>query len=169
MHCVAEVEGYDVLQYEQCGSALFLTLSGHSYDERWVLMLWINPKQFLIPAVAQERVWSLVSLNPVFPAGWSRWADSLLFIRSSVSQHALGHRVTRGSAAVFERVDLWSVDLYLRWFMPACCGCCFRCFASKPWISCIQSSHHLLTEDSSSDFLQTPADLSRICRDLLKL
>lgn len=29
-------------------------------------MLSVNPEQFLIPAVAQERVWSLVSPSPVF-------------------------------------------------------------------------------------------------------
>lgn len=148
MHCVAEVEGYDVLQYEQCGSALFLTLSGHSSDERWVLMLWINPKQFLIPAVAQERVWSLVSPNPVFLVlsgscgmlpdegqvqGW--WAQlrqtSVPALTLTPVQHlsvwwaapvvqilnerqcfcfpaCSGDWVTRGSAAVFECVDLWT-------------------------------------------------------------
>lgn len=55
--------------------AVFLTLwimgcHGHSSDERWVLMLWIKSEQFLIPAVAQERVWSLVSPNPVFLVRW---------------------------------------------------------------------------------------------------
>ncbi len=103
------------------------------------------------------------------PVLWNAagWAPSI-FIRvekteSCVSQHALGHRVKHGSAAVFERVDLWLNKSV--WFIYL--HSCLQTLLLKPLI--IELWAQIICLGKSFVFEILIRRLSRICRDLLKL